>query len=85
VENLAKLKLTSSSTILLYAIGLIMLILATIFIVWHLLTTEFPTHSDVFWTGVQSGALGVLSLIFFAFVLLFLYRITEQLRQPQTP
>jgi hypothetical protein len=80
-----KLKLTSSSTVLLYAIGSIMLILATISIAWYLLATEFPTHSDVFWTGVQGGVLGVLSLIFLAFGLLFLYRIAVRLRKPQTP
>lgn len=66
VENLAKPRTASSLAQLLYAFGPIILILAAVSIVWHLTTTEFPTHSDVFWIGVQFGAFGVLSIIFFA-------------------
>jgi uncharacterized BrkB/YihY/UPF0761 family membrane protein len=69
-----KPRITKFSTVL-CVIGSIMLFLVTISIVWHLLAAEFPTHSDVFWIGVQSGALGVLSIIFLAFGLFFLYRI----------
>jgi len=54
------------------------MVLVSIFIAWHLLTEEFPTHSDVFWTGVQSGALIILSIILFAFGLFSLYRITAK-------
>ena len=75
--------LTKTLTILLYVIGSIMLILVAVFIAWHLLTTEFPTHSDVFWTGVQSGALGVLALIFLTFGMLSLFRVATRLRKPR--
>jgi hypothetical protein len=66
---------TKFSTILVYVVVSIILILTAISIILYLLTTKFPTHSDVFWIGVQTGALGVLSLIFLTFGLLLLYRV----------
>jgi hypothetical protein len=68
-------------TRVLFAIISIGMILVSISIAWHLLTGESLTHSDVFWMGVQSGALGVLSIIFSAFGLFFLYHITAKLHK----
>lgn len=74
---------TRLSAVLLYVILSIMLIFAAIFIAWPLLTTEYPTHSDVFWTGVQCGVLGILSLGFFAIGLFLLFRLTVRLLKPK--
>lgn len=69
---------------MLFIIVSIGMVLVSIFIAWHLLTEGFPTHSDVFWIGVQSGALSILSIILFAFGLFFLYRITAKLHKQRT-
>jgi len=61
-------------TILLYVISLIIFFAIVTSIIWYFLTTKFPTHSDVFWLGVQAGALGVLAIIFLILGLLFLHR-----------
>jgi len=70
--KLARVKLIMQSVT-----SAILIILSTS-IVWHLLTAEFPTHSDVFWIGVQSGALSILSILFFIFGLFLLYRIATK-------
>jgi hypothetical protein len=68
-------------TVLFYAVGSIILVLAAVFIILHLLTTEFPTHSDVFWTGVQVGALAALTLILLAFGLFSIHRVAAGLHK----
>lgn len=61
-----------------YIIGSIILIFTTVLIIYHLLTTKFPTHSDVFWIGVQVGVLGTISLIFLIIGLFPLYNIVKR-------
>jgi len=64
--------------LVIYGVSSAILIILGISIVLHLFTAEFPTHSDVFWIGVQSGALGILSILFFVFSLFLLYRIARE-------
>jgi hypothetical protein len=47
----------------------------SILILWKLLTTEYPTHSDVFFMGVEAGALAILLLICLSLASYFLYRL----------
>jgi len=65
-----------------YSVTSAILIIMGATIIWHLITTKFPTHSDVFWIGVQSGALGVLSILFFVFGLFLLYSIATKTGRP---
>ncbi|MEM2930372.1 MAG: hypothetical protein QW797_05880 [Thermoproteota archaeon] len=64
--------------VLLYAVFSFLLFLSSTIIVWQLFTTEYPTHSDVFWTGVQCGALGTLSLLLFALGLFLVFRLVKK-------
>jgi len=57
----------------------VVLIFAAISIAWQLLTTKYPTHSDVFWMGVECGVLGILSLGLFASGLFLLYHAAVRL------
>jgi len=61
-----------------YSVTLAILAILSISIIWHLLTTKFPTHSDVFWIGVQCGALGISSILLLVFCLFLLYRIVRE-------
>ncbi|MEM2514334.1 MAG: hypothetical protein QXR45_06125 [Candidatus Bathyarchaeia archaeon] len=72
---MTRIKQAFSLTVLLYGVASITLTVLSISIIWHLSTTEFPAHSDVFWIGVQSGALGVLSITLLILGLFFAYRI----------
>jgi hypothetical protein len=45
-------------------------------IVWRFLTAKYPTHSDVFFMGVEAGALAVLLLVCVSLIGYFLYRLT---------
>ena len=60
--------------ILLTAIAL--LTIGSIAIVWELLTANYPTHSDVFFMGVEAGFLTVMLLVCLVLIGFFLYRLT---------
>jgi hypothetical protein len=49
--------------------------IVSILILWKLLTTGYPTHSDVFFMGVEAGALAILLLICLSLASYFLYRL----------
>jgi hypothetical protein len=44
-------------------------------IVWRLLTFKYPTHSDVFFMGVEASALAILLLVCLLLISYFLYRL----------
>jgi len=69
------------SAVLFYAVFSVALIFVAVSIAWQLFTTKYPTHSDVFWMGVECGALGILSLGFLAFGLFFIYRLSSAIAQ----
>ncbi len=48
----------------------------SISIIWRFLTVKYPTHSDVFFMGVEAGALAILLLVCVALTGYFLYRLT---------
>lgn len=41
----------------------VVLAIISISIIWQLLTADYPTHSDVFFMGVEAGALTVVLLV----------------------
>lgn len=41
----------------------IMMILFSLYNILQLITTKYPTHSDVFWLGVQCGVIGTFSIL----------------------
>jgi len=47
----------------------------SISILWRLLTVKYPTHSDVFFMGVEAGALAILLLVCLSLISYFLYRL----------
>lgn len=59
--------------ILLTAIALLAII--SISIVWELLTANYPTHSDVFFTGVEAGVLASMLLVCLVLIGFFLHRL----------
>jgi len=56
---------------------IIILFIVGISIIWHLLTAEYPTHSDIFFMGVECGALVVVLLACIFLICLFLYRLKK--------
>ena len=46
-------------------------------ILWRLLTVKYPTHSDVFFMGVEAGALAILLLVSFSLIGYLLYRLSK--------
>ena len=61
---------------------LAVLIFTAIFIALRLLTAKYPTHSDVFWIGVECGALAIL---LFGILLLGFYLLTRLAIQSDKP
>ena len=59
--------------ILLTAIALLAIV--SISIVWEFLTANYPTHSDVFFMGVEAGVLTVMLLVCLVLIGFFLYRL----------
>jgi hypothetical protein len=59
--------------VLLSAIALLAIV--SISIVWQLLTANYPTHSDVFFMGVEAGFLSVVLLVCLVLIGFFLYRL----------
>ena len=66
-------KKTRKEYVLLGAI--ILLLIISILIIWELLTANYPTHSDIFFMGVQCGVLIVVLLVSLVLIGLFLYRL----------
>ena len=63
----------SKSYVLLGATALLAIV--SISIAWQLLTADYPTHSDVFFLGVEAGALGVVLLVCLVLTGFLLYRL----------
>lgn len=42
------------------------LAIVSISIIWQLLTADYPTHSDVFFMGVEAGMLAVVLMVCFS-------------------
>jgi hypothetical protein len=59
--------------ILLSAIALLAIVSTSI--VWKLLTASYPTHSDVFFMGVEAGVLAATLLVCLVLIGFFLYRL----------
>ena len=53
----------------------IVLSVISISIIWQLLTANYPTHSDVFFMGVEAGALVVVLLVCLSLMSFLLYRL----------
>ena len=58
--------------------SMIVLAVISISIVWYLATTGYPTHSDVFWLGVQSGFLAGLLLLCLGLIGFLSYKLTRK-------
>ena len=61
------------SYILLGVIALLAIV--SISIVWRLFTANYPTHSDVFFMGMEAGVLAVVLLVCLVLIGFFLYRL----------
>lgn len=64
-------------------VAVVFLFVVSVSIVLEFAATEYPTHSDVFWTGVEFGALAILLLVCLFLIGLFLYRLTMLLHKPR--
>jgi hypothetical protein len=53
----------------------VVLAIISISIIWQLLTADYPTHSDVFFMGVEAGALAVVLLVCLSLMGFLLYRL----------
>ena len=56
---------------------IIVFVIVSISVTHRLLTAEYPTHSDVFFKGVECGVLMVMLLVCLFLICLFLYRLTR--------
>jgi hypothetical protein len=52
----------------------VLLAIVSISIVWQLFTANYPTHSDVFFMGVEAGVLAAVLLVCLVLIGFFLYR-----------
>jgi hypothetical protein len=59
-----------------YSIGILAVI--SILIIWYYATTDFATHSDVFWYGVIAGFLLFLLLICLSLISILAYQIMKK-------
>jgi hypothetical protein len=55
--------------------AIILLIIVSASIIWLLFTANYPTHSDVFFMGVEAGALAAVLLVCLFLTGFFLYRL----------
>lgn len=63
-------------------LGAFLFLSVTSIVVFHrLITADYPTHSDVFYMGVECGALGVFLLLCLSLIGLLLYQLTVLLRR----
>jgi len=53
----------------------VVLAVISVSVIWQLLTADYPTHSDVFFMGVEAGALVVVLLVCLSLMSFLLYRI----------
>jgi len=53
----------------------VVLAIISISIIWQLLAADYPTHSDVFFMGVEAGALAVVLLISLPLMGFLIYRL----------
>jgi dolichyl-phosphate-mannose--protein O-mannosyl transferase len=53
----------------------VVLAIISISIIWQLLNADYPTHSDVFFMGVEAGALAVVLLVCLSLMGFLLYRL----------
>jgi hypothetical protein len=51
------------------------LAIVSVSIVWKLFTADYPTHSDVFFIGVEAGFLAAVLLVCLVLIGFFLYRL----------
>lgn len=56
-------------------IAVAVLAIVSISIVWQLITVNYPTHSDVFFMGVEAGVLATVLLVCLVLIGFFLYRL----------
>ena len=63
----------SKDYVLLGAIALLAIV--SISIVWQLFSANYPTHSDVFFLGVEAGVFGVVLLVCLVLIGILLYRL----------
>jgi hypothetical protein len=59
----------------LYSFGIIVLIAYSALFAQRLLTAGYPTHSDVFYSGVEAGVLLSGLIVCFVLICWFLYRL----------
>lgn len=55
--------------------GIVLLFVAIVLIIQRLFTADYPMHSDVFYMGVEAGALAVLFLVCLSLMGLFSYHL----------
>jgi hypothetical protein len=55
--------------------AIVLLAIVSISIVWQLFSASYPTHSDVFFLGVEAGVLGVVLLVCLVLIGILLYRL----------
>jgi hypothetical protein len=65
----------SSSSPIVLAILIIILAIIAASTGWRLITARYPTHSDVFYMGVECGALAIILLISLFLISLLTYRL----------
>jgi len=61
--------------------SIIIFAVISISIVWYFATTDYPTHSDVFWLGVQSGFLASLLLTCLGLIGFLSYQLTRKVER----
>jgi len=53
--------------------GIALLTIVSAAIAWQLLTADYPTHSDVFFLGVEAGVLGAALIVCLVLICFLLY------------
>lgn len=76
-----KLKDAGLLAALSHVVVLVVLFFAGVLIAWQLFTANYPTHSDVFWMGVECGMLVVVFLVCLFLGLFFLCHLVKLLRK----
>ena len=57
---------------------IIVLVIVSILFTQRLFTAEYPTHSDVFFMGVECGVLVIVLLLYLFLICLLLYRLVAR-------
>lgn len=58
--------------------AIVILVIISGFIVWYFASTDFATHSDVFWYGVMAGFLAALLTLCIGLIGFLMYRIVKK-------